>query len=754
MREVTDAMGFPLSRRFAAAFCLFAPVALALDAPRKIVDYDIRVSLDPKEKRVEGSETLKWTNPSSDRVPDLKFHLYWNGFRNDRSTFFKESGGQLRGDEADKEAGWGYTDVTSMTWNGVELKDAFRFESPDDGNPDDRTVLSVSLPRPVEPGETITLEIKWKARPPKVFARAGYVRDFFFFGQWYPKIGVYEPVGRRRRTTSGWNCHQYHANSEFYADWGDYKVAITVPENFVVASAGRQVDEKKAGGRKTLTFVQESIHDFAWTTDPRYVVKTFDFDPSRDVPAEEFSRASRILGRSVEDLRRGWKKQTVRVYMQPDHLSQWERYADAQRWALVWFGLYAFPYPYDQISIIDPPEDGIGAGGMEYQTLYTAGTYRLLGMWPFQGLRFQETVVIHEFGHGYWYGLLASNEFEESWMDEGINSFTEYEMTERRYRYQAEFPWKVGFGSWDIGRLINTNPDFDPIVTNSWGFATGNSYGRNSYPRTATVLDQIRRLAGEERFWRAFRAYSERWRFDHPTSEDFFEALDRVLDPSAGVSTAGSPAPTASGGLMEGTRTLRVDVARQDFVSPSLAAPAPPRLDRAGYRALVNKTFYGTGFVDFKIIAASTNKAEDFSGWNDAGKPVGFDPAGPKKKKRDRKKDEAGKEENAARYDTRVVVGRDGDIVLPVEIVLTFANGKTHHATWDGKSKWLRLSTTYASRLTKVEVDPRREIVLDRDPWNNARYLDKWTGPSAAKKFRVYAFHLGQILLSTAGLLF
>ena len=146
-----------------AALSLALPLA-ALEAPTKIVDYDIRVALDPATKLVDGTETLRWTNPSKDRVPDLKLHLYWNAFRNDRSTFFKESGGQLRGDEADRSKGWGYIDVTQMTWNGEDLTKGFRFESPDDGNTDDRTVLSVTLPRPVEPGETVELRIAWKAK--------------------------------------------------------------------------------------------------------------------------------------------------------------------------------------------------------------------------------------------------------------------------------------------------------------------------------------------------------------------------------------------------------------------------------------------------------------------------------------------------------------------------------------------------------------------------------------------------------------
>jgi hypothetical protein len=665
--------------------------ARALDAPRKIVDYDIKVALDPEKKLFDGRETLRWTNPADVPVGELKFHLYWNAFRNNLSTFMKESGGQLRGDKADLSDGWGFIDVTSMAWDGRDLTSGFRFESPDDGNPDDRTVLSVPLPRPVAPGETISLDIAWKAKAPKVFARSGYVRDFFFVGQWYPKIGVLEPKGRRRRAESSWNCHQHHANSEFYADWGDYRVEITLPEKFVVASAGALANETRTGGKKTLTYVQKQIHDFAWTTDPRYVVRESVFDPATDVPKEEIERASRILGRPPDELMKGFHPVKLSFYMQPDHLSQWTRYEDAQKWALAWFGLWAFPYPYAQVSVIDPPEDGLGSGGMEYQTLYTAGTFKWLARWPLTGLRAQEGVVVHEFGHGYWYGLLASNEFEESWMDEGINSFTEAVMMDRRYRYVAEFPFGVGFTDENTQRTIVAAPDFDPIVTRAWQYSTTGSYGRNSYPRAATVVEQIRRLAGEETFWRAFRRYAERWRFDHPTSEDFLDEM----------------------------RTLGLP----------------------NFEPLARKTFYGTGEVDFRVLRADSERRDGFTGFDETGKNVNFEPG--KKRKEPKEKDDT------RPYETIVVVARAGDLPLPVDVLLTFENGETYRTTWDGTTKWLRLKTTYASRLAQVALDPDGKIILDRDPFNNVRNVGRVKGASASAKVRAYAMHLVEIALSS-----
>ena len=249
----------------------FAAPGYALDAPQKVVDYAIHVSLDPETKLVDGTESLRWTNPSGDRVDSLKFHLYWNAFRNNLSTFFKESGGKLRSDKADTEKGWvhrRHLDVVGRAGpqEGVPLRVARRRERRGPDGP------FVALPRAVEAGETITLQIGWKAKAPGLRARR-YVRDFFMMGQWFPKIGVYELAGPPPPRPGGWNCHQYHANSEFYADWGDYKVAITVPAKFVVGSAGALVSETKAGKTKTLTFEQKAIHDFAWTCDPRYVLE-------------------------------------------------------------------------------------------------------------------------------------------------------------------------------------------------------------------------------------------------------------------------------------------------------------------------------------------------------------------------------------------------------------------------------------------------------------------------------------------------
>lgn len=276
-------------------------------------------------------------------------------------------------------------------------------------------------------------------------------------------------------------------------------------------------------------------------------------------------------------------------------------------------------------------------------------------------------------------------------MDEGICSFTEAVMMDRRYRYVLELPFGAGFSDESDKRTIVAAPDFDAIVTKAWQFSTSGSYARNSYPRAATLLEQIRRLAGEEKFWRAFLRYGQRWRYDHPTTEDFLDEM----------------------------RTLGI-----------------PYFDE-----FVRKTFYGTGEVDFRVIRASSERHDPPTGLDDAGKAVNFEPG--KKWKKPKEKDDK------RPYETVVVVGQSGDLPLPVDVLLRFENGETYRTTWDGTTKWLRLKTLYESKLAQVVLDPDGKIVLDRDPFNNVRNVGRVKVPSASSKVRAYAMHLVEILLSS-----
>ena len=158
-------------------------------------------------------------------------------------------------------------------------------------------------------------------------------------------------------------------NSEFYADFGRYDVSITVPSRFIVGATGKRVSESKAGGKTTHRYVQDNVHDFAWTADPRFLVTEFTFDPARDIPARWIARAARELGMREADL--ALKPIACRLLLQPGHERGRERYLRSTKEAIAFFGLWYGLYPYETLTIVDPPDDGVGSGGMEYPTFFT-----------------------------------------------------------------------------------------------------------------------------------------------------------------------------------------------------------------------------------------------------------------------------------------------------------------------------------------------------------------------------------------------
>jgi hypothetical protein len=500
---------------------------LPAHAPR-IADYDIAVRLDADAKRLDGTMRLTWRNASPDAVPDLWFHLYLNAFRDQDSTFWRESRGQLR-DVAMPDNGWGSIDVTALRIaGGADLLPALTFEAPDDGNAKDRTVARVRLPQPVAPGATIALDITFRAALPKAYARTGHDGDYFLVGQWFPKIAVYEPAGMRGRAAGGWNAHQFHADSEFYADFGHYKVAITLPRRFVVGATGVRTGRvDQADGTTTHTYEQGDVHDFAWTASPRFVEVTRRFVATKEVPEQAYRDAAARLGRSVDELRLGDVE--VRLLMQPNHLSQAERYLTATMRAIAGFGLAFGAYPHKTLTIVDPPETAIGTAGMEYPTFITGGTFTLFNSWPFDRVYEPEIVVVHEFAHQYFQGMIASNEFEEAWLDEGMTEWATGWLLDEMLGPQRSFLELAGLriGDLDYQRFgYSRSRGTEMIRQPSWSYDTG--YAFNSYARPALTLRTLARVLGRRTMARVMRTYAERWRFGHPSSDDFYRVASEV----------------------------------------------------------------------------------------------------------------------------------------------------------------------------------------------------------------------------------
>ncbi len=409
------------------------PVLHAQDASTNAADsagavrYSIAAEWFPSERTIVGRARLKWRNTASRMTRVMRFHLYLNAFANRKSTFMREAGADFREIWSEHEFGslaMIEPRVVDGANEGVPL--SMQFIQPDDGNPDDRTVVEVQLPSLVAPGEEVVLAFGFQSKMPKAYRRTGWTPGGGVFAMhWYPIVGVYEERDVVRGPS--WNCHQFHANSEFFADFARYDVALTVPGNYVVgATGGKPIATEETDGKRTLRFVQDRVHNFAFVADPAFVryEETFAGMRAAEDPTGVAQETARRLGVPVESF--DLPPTDIVLLLQPEHDTpeQRERHFTATKVGLEFFGLRYGAYPYKAITVVDPAGDvggGTLGGGMEYPTLITCGTPTFLHD---RSLR-PEGVTVHEFGHQYWYGLSANNEFEEAWLDEGINTYSE-----------------------------------------------------------------------------------------------------------------------------------------------------------------------------------------------------------------------------------------------------------------------------------------------------------------------------------------
>ncbi len=439
-------LGAPVSR---AA----APQGMPGPSPRN-ANYRLRATLDPATQSISGSGRLTWRNISRNPATELRFHLYWNAWRDANSSWMREQLlGRNRALAQRPPEDFSRIDVVTIGVGGQNLASRATFVAPDDGNPDDRTVLRVPLDWSVVPGQAIEIDLEWTARVPRTFARTGRLGQYYFIAQWFPKIGVLEDAG--------WNCHQFHAATEFFSDFGTYDVTLTVPSGWIVGATGTLESSTPAKSGVSHRFVQADVHDFAWTTSPDFIERRERFEEGGLPPVD------------------------MRLLLQPEHATQADRHFAATRAALKYYGTWFGAYPYAQITIVDPATifDGVSqgesTGGMEYPTLFTAGSRRDV---PGSGMQ-PESVTVHEAGHQFWYGLVATNEFEHAWMDEGLNTFSTARVLDAAFpgrfvavdRYfggllawpYADVPWSRAI---DGNRLDAYRPvaSFDDQSTPTW----------------------------------------------------------------------------------------------------------------------------------------------------------------------------------------------------------------------------------------------------------------------------------------------
>jgi hypothetical protein len=455
-----------------------APAAQAEPQAPQIASYTIDARLDPAAKTVAGTERITYHNPSQDTLPEVWLRLYLRAFRDLNTIWMKESGGQSRGFPIKPDELGDITVGSLKLAGGADLLASTTLTD---------TLMRVPLPQPLRPGQSLELDVAWTSKLPRAFARTGYGgRDgtFFMVGQWYPKMAVYDR-GR-------WDTEPWHANSEFFNDFGSYDIGVTVPGNYVVAGAGVPAGEQDAGaGLKTLRFRSDNVTDFAFAASPDFKTQA---GKAGDVD--------------------------VQLFYLPEHAGSADEYMRAATGSLESFSAWYGAYPHPRLTVVDVPDDAEGAGGMEYPTLVTGGTVGAPG-----GTGAVALVTSHEVGHQWWPMQTATNEGREPWLDEGL---TEYS----GIRYMDDSNTTLGSGPLGISAALidklgyATMPQH-PATLPAW------EYSSSEYPivysKSAVGFWTLERVVGTERFRKALATYLAEYRFKHPTGADFRASIERSL---------------------------------------------------------------------------------------------------------------------------------------------------------------------------------------------------------------------------------
>ncbi len=539
------------------------------------VNYKIDVTLSDVANTLDGYEIIDYTNNSPDTLRYIWFHLWPNAYKNDRTAFSEQLLKTGRTDfyfsDNDKR---GYINRLDFRVNGI----AAALED----HPIYIDVAKLILPVALAPGNAIKITTPFHEKIPFNFSRGGHVGNTYQITQWYPKPAVYD--------RNGWHPVPYLDQGEFYSEFGDYNVQITLPENYIVAATGelqnvkeikrlkdraamsvsdqikiiiqqsavsnqlsatsrqlsvvsnqrsaisnqqsaktknQPVAVKKSTVKKqtissknkkpevvksmpavippsvvkTLNYIQDNVHDFAWFADKNFIVQhdTLALHSGKIIDAYSFFSPG---GKAV------WKNSIAFI-------------KDAVRTRSQWLG----EYPYKVVSAV---EAKMGfSGGMEYPTITSIS--------PTQSERELDLTIEHEVGHNWNYGILASNERTHPWMDEGMNTYFDNRYEAIKYPNQSDLPSTGKFmqsrspenANDLIFRTLVAAKTDQPIETSSENFSLLN-YNEVAYYKTGQWMKTVEDYVGQPLFDSCLHAYYNRWKFKHPYPEDFKKVVEDV----------------------------------------------------------------------------------------------------------------------------------------------------------------------------------------------------------------------------------
>lgn len=651
--------------------------------------YVIEATLDLATRTVTASELITFKNTSSQPVSELWLHVYAAAFSNTATTLMRE-GDASAVTERGEEAG-GYIDIQSVSRpDGTSLRAATQI---------DDTLMRIDLGAPLPPGAETSVKIAWVTRFPRIIRRMGWQGPHLDGMQWYPKLCVL--------SDAGWVTEQFHNSGEFFGEFGRYEVTFTLPaslpEGAFEATGVPAVIESGAGGR-LVRYSASGVHDFAFCADPNFVR----FERRFEEPTS---------GRSIDII------YLCQPYAEPKAEQVLSVVEDALHDSAEWW----LPYPYERIVIDGLPHDR--SGGMEYPMLFTI-SQRFPSQWGWLNELTEDpaSVTAHEFGHQYWYGILASNEFEEAWLDEGVNSFTTLELLESHFPdagktdaltfIERDLLRDLFNGGWR-GRLplvkdhalslqeligwrsspFHNAPPEDPASRPSllgWTVpplhalrlpdmsANRAAWEKRRYYEDARVLPLT---APSRDFTRAYSSLV----YDKTTL--MLETLQRHVGPETMRSI------------------LRTYATRFQFTHPTGADLLGVISEATGgaHDALLRQLIETTGTVDYTVEQVRCRADPGLTGFSPQQRPG--DPV--------EWRDPSSVAVATARWRTTYVVRQLGEIVAPVEVEARFADGTAIRGTWDGAGRQGRFEHQTDAELVEVVVDPERKFAIDLDINNN-----------------------------------
>lgn len=477
--------------------------------------YEIKAELNDTEQSITGFETIVYKNNSSSTLDYIWFHIWANAYENDSTTMMK----QILNDKerAKKAEKYGAGSI-----RGLAFKiDDQPVQTEAHSNPQYIDVIKVLLNKPLAPGESVTISTPFKVMLPPYFSRSGHADGEFMACQWYPKPAVFDK--------NGWHEFPYLDMGEFYSEYADFDVSITLPSAYIVGATGTlQTKEelesyKKIGARntarrkkptlyvpnptmvtKTLQYKAHLVPDFAWFADKNFVIQydTVKLKSGKIVDAFTYyhNKPKTIWNKSIDYTVDGVRK-----------------YSD-------WIGEYEYPV----VQVVEGPSNN-SSGGMEYPmiTLITS---------PDAKIETLDAVIAHEVGHNWFMSMLGSNERDHAWMDEGLNTYFQFRYEADKYRSNSLFgdaiPVEVKRMPVDqfmsiIYKAIGDNITMESAMdTPSDKFPSSDEYSLSSYIKTAVWMYMFELSVGKEKSDLAVKHYFELWKNKHPQPEDMQAAFE------------------------------------------------------------------------------------------------------------------------------------------------------------------------------------------------------------------------------------